>query len=103
MKCFFCDGGLCNWDVEDEPWTEHARWFPDCGFVKQVKGMSYIHKVRENGVNNGDSVHKNSSHASEGNNVGSSKKGLTMTQKREVRAAMKSPCVMKVGTITCNC
>ena len=46
MKCFFCDGGLCNWEADDDPWTEHARWFPECGFLKQVKGTTFIQKVR---------------------------------------------------------
>ena len=46
VRCFFCNGGLCNWEADDEPWTEHARWFPDCGFLKQVKGMTFIEKVR---------------------------------------------------------
>ena len=49
VKCFFCNGGLCNWEANDEPWTEHAKWFPDCGFLKQVKGTRYIEKVREVG------------------------------------------------------
>ena len=26
MKCFYCDGGLRNWQPEDAPWVEHARW-----------------------------------------------------------------------------
>ena len=46
VKCFFCDGGLYNWESNDEPWTEHARWYPDCGFLKQVKGTTFIKKVR---------------------------------------------------------
>ena len=46
VKCFFCDGGLCNWEAHDDPWTEHARWFPECGFLKQVKGTTFIQKVR---------------------------------------------------------
>ncbi|CAG2120315.1 unnamed protein product, partial [Medioppia subpectinata] len=25
-KCFYCDGGLSNWEPGDEPWTEHAKW-----------------------------------------------------------------------------
>ena len=46
VKCFFCDGGLCNWEADDDPWTEHARWFPECGFLKQVKGTTFIQEVR---------------------------------------------------------
>ena len=28
VKCWYCNGGLQNWDYEDDPWTEHAKWFP---------------------------------------------------------------------------
>ena len=27
---------------EDEPWIEHARWFPKCAFVRLRKGESFI-------------------------------------------------------------
>ncbi|XP_014774540.1 putative inhibitor of apoptosis isoform X1 [Octopus bimaculoides] len=40
--CFSCDGGLCNWDDDDQPWHEHARWFPRCTFVQQMKDSKYI-------------------------------------------------------------
>jgi len=42
VKCFYCDGGLRNWVPEDDPWTEHARWFAKCGFVRLVKGDEFI-------------------------------------------------------------
>jgi len=103
VKCFFCDGGLCNWESDDEPWTEHARWFPDCGFLKQVKGTTFIQKVRELGVNGGpltatgDVSHKPTSPAasSASSSSGGQPQSLTMEQKREVRAAMGSPSVIK--------
>ena len=28
VKCWYCNGGLQNWDYNDDPWTEHAKWFP---------------------------------------------------------------------------
>ena len=28
VKCFCCDGGLRCWESEDDPWVEHAKWFP---------------------------------------------------------------------------
>ena len=28
VKCWYCNGGLQNWDYEDDPWREHAKWFP---------------------------------------------------------------------------
>ena len=42
VKCFYCDGGLRNWQADDYPWTEHARWFSKCGFVRLVKGDDFI-------------------------------------------------------------
>ena len=27
---FYCGGGLKNWDPNDNPWYEHAKWFPPC-------------------------------------------------------------------------
>ncbi|XP_055890068.1 baculoviral IAP repeat-containing protein 7-like [Biomphalaria glabrata] len=45
VKCFFCDGGLRNWEPNDDPWREHARWFPRCQYVKQSKGLAFIENV----------------------------------------------------------
>ncbi|XP_019755887.2 death-associated inhibitor of apoptosis 2 isoform X2 [Dendroctonus ponderosae] len=42
VRCFHCDGGLRNWDPDDDPWTEHARWFPRCSFVNLVKGQEFV-------------------------------------------------------------
>lgn len=42
VRCFHCDGGLRNWDPQDDPWTEHARWFPSCAFVRVVKGQDFV-------------------------------------------------------------
>ncbi|KAL3883081.1 hypothetical protein ACJMK2_029374, partial [Sinanodonta woodiana] len=46
VRCFACDGGLKNWDPDDDPWIEHARWFSQCPFVKRVKGQEFIDLVR---------------------------------------------------------
>jgi hypothetical protein len=44
-RCFFCGGVLHSWEPGEEPWLEHARWFPQCAFVKQNKGEAYIQEV----------------------------------------------------------
>ncbi|XP_063622260.1 E3 ubiquitin-protein ligase XIAP [Cydia splendana] len=44
--CFYCDGGLGKWEASDEPWAEHARWFPSCGFVQLVKGADFVAQHR---------------------------------------------------------
>lgn len=44
-KCFYCDGGLYDWESDDDPWTEHARWYSACPYVRLVKGDDYIQNV----------------------------------------------------------
>ncbi|XP_039264623.2 baculoviral IAP repeat-containing protein 7-like [Styela clava] len=46
-KCFYCNGGLQNWDPNDEPWTEHAKWFPGCAFVIREKGQEFVRRQFE--------------------------------------------------------
>ncbi|XP_060592564.1 baculoviral IAP repeat-containing protein 7-like [Ruditapes philippinarum] len=46
VRCFACDGGLRRWDPEDEPWTEHCRWFPACPFARAEKGDDFIALVQ---------------------------------------------------------
>ncbi|KAI8421763.1 hypothetical protein MSG28_009727 [Choristoneura fumiferana] len=44
-KCFYCDGGLKDWESHDIPWEQHARWFDRCAYVQLVKGRDYVQKV----------------------------------------------------------
>nr|XP_013013891.1 baculoviral IAP repeat-containing protein 1a-like [Cavia porcellus] len=37
MQCFSCGGCLGNWEEGDDPWQEHARWFPKCEFLQSKK------------------------------------------------------------------
>lgn len=46
-RCFFCGGGLRNWDAGDDPWVEHARWFPRCQFLRMNKGFEFIELVQQ--------------------------------------------------------
>ncbi|XP_059147852.1 death-associated inhibitor of apoptosis 1-like [Physella acuta] len=46
-RCFFCGGGLRNWEDEDNVWVEHARWFPKCAFIRQQKGQRFNDAVKD--------------------------------------------------------
>ncbi|CAL1545883.1 unnamed protein product [Lymnaea stagnalis] len=46
-RCFYCGGGLRNWDDEDNVWVEHARWFPKCAYIRQQMGQAFIDAVQE--------------------------------------------------------
>ncbi|XP_077976728.1 uncharacterized protein LOC144432460 [Styela clava] len=44
VKCWYCNGGFQNWEYDDMPWIEHAKWFPTCQFLLQVKGQHFVYR-----------------------------------------------------------
>ncbi|WP_299734323.1 RING-HC finger protein [uncultured Endozoicomonas sp.] len=44
-KCYYCNGGLNNWERDDDPWFEHAKWYPRCEHLLRKKGPLYVHEV----------------------------------------------------------
>jgi hypothetical protein len=36
VKCFYCNGGLQNWNFNDDPCADHVRWFPECKFIQNL-------------------------------------------------------------------
>ncbi|XP_056016025.1 E3 ubiquitin-protein ligase XIAP-like isoform X2 [Ostrea edulis] len=46
VRCFFCGGGLRNWESGDDAWVEHARWFPKCPFSIQNRGQDFVTLVQ---------------------------------------------------------
>ncbi|XP_030625349.1 baculoviral IAP repeat-containing protein 7 [Chanos chanos] len=56
VKCFFCDGGLRNWEPGDDPWHEHAKWFPRCEFLIQSRGREYVSNIQESYFHRGGSA-----------------------------------------------
>ncbi|XP_045174784.2 baculoviral IAP repeat-containing protein 2-like [Mercenaria mercenaria] len=53
VRCFACDGGLRRWDPEDDPWTEHCRWFPACPYALEQKGEQFIALIQASVENEG--------------------------------------------------
>ncbi|XP_061667352.1 baculoviral IAP repeat-containing protein 7 [Syngnathoides biaculeatus] len=69
VKCFYCDGGLRNWEPGDDPWQEHAKWFPRCEFLIQSRGQEYISNIQHAHFHLGESV--GGSQTSTGREIGS--------------------------------
>uniref|UniRef100_K7DRD3 RING-type E3 ubiquitin transferase n=1 Tax=Pan troglodytes TaxID=9598 RepID=K7DRD3_PANTR len=46
VKCFCCDGGLRCWESGDDPWVQHAKWFPRCEYLIRIKGQEFIRQVQ---------------------------------------------------------
>ncbi|PSN55309.1 Death-associated inhibitor of apoptosis 1 [Blattella germanica] len=42
---FYYTGGLKDWEENDDPWVEHALWFPKCLHVVLIKGTKFIDDV----------------------------------------------------------
>ncbi|XP_027257432.1 baculoviral IAP repeat-containing protein 1b isoform X5 [Cricetulus griseus] len=42
VQCFSCGGCLGNWEEGDDPWKEHAKWFPECEFLQSKKSSEEI-------------------------------------------------------------
>ncbi|NXH18647.1 BIR7B protein, partial [Bucco capensis] len=47
VRCFHCDGGVRDWSFGDDPWREHAKWYPECEFVLRSRGREFISSVQE--------------------------------------------------------
>ncbi|XP_033740295.1 uncharacterized protein LOC117327437 [Pecten maximus] len=52
--CHYCDGVLREWEPTDNPWVEHARWFPFCKFLLKIKGIDFIEDAIDNSNSEGD-------------------------------------------------
>ena len=108
VKCFYCNGGLRNWDPIDEPIIEHARWFPRCSYIRQLKGVDFIEQVRERykDLDNGfkddyddsleyyDVVNNETSNIDTKNNSGSIKK--RSISPRTINSRMDLPSIKKI-------
>ncbi|XP_064644613.1 baculoviral IAP repeat-containing protein 7-like [Lineus longissimus] len=46
-ECYFCGIPLKLWDIQDDPWIEHARFSQDCQFLHFHKGWAFVKAVLE--------------------------------------------------------
>lgn len=45
VRCFYCAGAIREWSTTDDPFVEHARWFPDCAYLIQQKSVEFVDHV----------------------------------------------------------
>jgi len=46
VRCFYCNGALQNWMKNDDPKVEHARWYPQCDYIRQYIGKDLYEAIR---------------------------------------------------------
>ncbi|XP_068116915.1 baculoviral IAP repeat-containing protein 1-like [Hyperolius riggenbachi] len=50
VQCFSCKGTLGVWEEDDDPWKEHAKWFPGCTFLRSKKSPDEIEQYNKNEI-----------------------------------------------------
>lgn len=50
VACHNCGGGVRGWNREDDPYQIHALLYPDCKYLKKIKGEDFINNVRKHGA-----------------------------------------------------
>jgi hypothetical protein len=47
VHCFACGGALSDWHILDDPFIEHAYYYPNCPFVLSERGQRFVDEVSE--------------------------------------------------------
>lgn len=45
--CFYCGLGLKDWEKDDEPYQEHAKYSPECAYLIMKKGEEFVNRYRK--------------------------------------------------------
>ena len=45
LTCFCCGGKLGNWTGEEDPFVEHAKYFPYCTHLLWTKGKQFVTSI----------------------------------------------------------
>ena len=47
VQCYHCGISLRDWNPEERPWEEHAKWSPDCAYLLLKKGGNFVEEVQK--------------------------------------------------------
>jgi baculoviral IAP repeat-containing protein 7/8 len=47
VLCFSCNGGLKDWEENDDPWEQHAMWYGNCEYLKLMKGEEFVKQMEK--------------------------------------------------------
>ncbi|XP_061454542.1 E3 ubiquitin-protein ligase XIAP [Rhineura floridana] len=52
VACFHCGGGLQEWKADEDPWEQHAKWFPGCKYLIEEKGQHFVNNIHLTALQN---------------------------------------------------
>ena len=58
VRCFYCGGGLKNFEDGDNPDIDHIKWYPKCPFMNLKFDRKYILKVKSGENSQGKVIEK---------------------------------------------
>lgn len=115
--CYHCGGGLRDWEPNDNPWVEHAKWFENCpyllvsqgrDFVSHITGKTYLGtdnmssainklddkfgKADSESIASGYSQNSTSSEESNSNNTESAVTSQASSEEQSVQTQGNKPC-----------
>ncbi|KAM9330964.1 baculoviral IAP repeat-containing protein 1e-like [Gastrophryne carolinensis] len=57
VQCFSCMGCLAVWEEEDDPWKEHAKWFPECEYLNSRNSENKLECKAKGSIPNTSNKH----------------------------------------------
>lgn len=102
VRCYYCDGGLKNWQPTDDPWTEHRRWFSRCAHLQTRQNLpqTRTQHVPHNPVPNRSEEHQSLFTPAAASRATSQSNVEYRIEPREIKARLDAPvvqAVMKMG------
>ncbi|UJR30815.1 hypothetical protein I4U23_018333 [Adineta vaga] len=80
VKCFYCNNALRNWQGSDDPKIEHARWYPECAYIRQYMGEDLYQAIQR----------KNQQLKTQQNNVTNQKSQINLWTNDEIDRMVKA-------------
>ena len=87
-----------NWEPEDDPWVEHARWFPQCRFLILMKGDQFIKEASDSMPTSSNGVSRSKSKPASLSSSGSSRLSHREVSEAELRVLLDNPIAQTVTT-----
>ncbi|KAK9871332.1 hypothetical protein WA026_011599, partial [Henosepilachna vigintioctopunctata] len=96
--CFYCGGGLKDWVEEDDPWEQHALWFPQCNYLLLKKTPAFVKDVQEKHKSDLSSSKQNETEvvASSSSSHNSKESPSAVVEERERNNAEESSTLCKI-------
>lgn len=50
VQCYNCNGLVHEWELNDCPFGEHAKWFPQCTHINNIRDSNFVKSSQQQNV-----------------------------------------------------